>query len=499
MCVCVRVCVCIYRTGCGLRYHKRLDHSMASKKQPPQQQQHQFSQNMPISSSSSYYYSFPPQHAAPYFYQSPYHCHYSSQAVSSPRVSENKVSSDLVSSLLPESSESLESLPTCQAWKNSLNPLNNHQKLIPYQTFSILHCGHNFRFVKNKLLYNILRGRFNNVVRWVLEEIFIMSKSQDSGNIYYKGIITNILNTLKKVCVEQISPRCIVNVAQISLQIDMYESVSDFSEAVLLMTLAPKSEVCLHLLAVACDKYSADFQKYLKKYETINPTGDDHEDIQIISENIGQAAKSTVDDVELREQIAFIVGQMYRRKLEMKPDEDFKNASKNFNMNKSKKKKLFRNLWKRLLSLADVLGGKSNCLEMSVEFKKNIFESRKYFNDEILCIISAIESIFATARNLRLPLIHSTNKEQEKFYARDWIVNHKNVIKENEGEEEEEEEEEIENEEPDNQDKIWSKTVWKMKYEKIQDEKNRQERKRKATSLSNEYKRTRSESVASQL
>ena len=483
--------------------------------QPSQQQQQQkqlknttfppmqFSQIPTSSTPFSYYYHHP--HNSSHFYRShasPCHYYYSnnnSSQVASPPVpqsktnnnnsdnnnssknsnnasgngnidsndNENSLSSDLISSLLPSSSEHSEShYPLSHYWNNIFNPLNNHQKLIPYQNHSVMHCGSYFNFGKNKLLRNILLGRFNDEVRWFLEEIFIMTKSPEFGSKEFKGIITNTINTLKGICVQQISPRCVVNIAKISMLINKYQSVSEFSEAVLLMTLAPKSQVCVHLLSVACDKRSGVFQRYLKVYKNTNPTGNDAEDVQTITKHISEAAKTT-DDAELRQQMAFVVGQFYRRKLGLAPEEDLKNANSIGKMNKTNKVQLFEGLWTRLLALANVLGGKSKCLEISVNFRKRIFEERNYFDNEILCLISAIESIFATARQKRLPLIYSKNEEREKFKSTDWIKNHTNVIKEKHEKEKEEEEEK----EPKirNEDLEWTKVEWKMKYEEIQE------------------------------
>ena len=358
--------------------------------------------------------------------------------------------------------------PLSQHWQTIFSTCSKQQQLLPYQNHSILHCGFYYKYIKNVMRCNILAGTFNQSMRWALEEIFIMSEMSNANNREYKGLITNMINTLKEICIQQVSPRCIRSIVKISKLIDRYQSVSDFSKAVLLMTVAPKSEVCAHLSYVACDKSSDVFQKYLS--EKIVSKNDDDQDIELITKNLNMGIRLKNDDingeVELRQQSVFILGQLYRRKLGLTSIEDLKNVrTKGLKINKTQKIKFFKRFWTRLLAMANVLGGKMQYFEECITFKKEVFEARSYFDDEFLCLVSALESVFVMVRNVQIykDLLNVSNEEQEKFNAIDWVKNHRNVIAERE--EEEEEEEMITIPKINNEDSDWTKVEWKMKFE----------------------------------
>ena len=348
---------------------------------------------------------------------------------------------------------------------------SSRQILLPYQINSKTHCGISIKELEKILRQNIIQSHFDNITGWVLEEIFIMQKldfTESSNTRNYKSTMTHIINTLKIICIKEISPRCIENIVELSPLINNYRSHFDFSKAILLMTSAAKSKVCCHLQFVACDSRSEIFQRYYNKVKQNNNLFDMNQITNNIFNAGSLAITDRIGDIELRQHSAFLLGQIYRRNLNLDPEEDIlsKNA-KNKIKGKMEKIECFKFVWDRLWAISNLIEDETRNLTKCVMFKKKFFEERNYFDNEFLCLISAVESIFATIRKVNLPLYYnSNNKEQLKFTNNqfDWIKVHTN-------ESEKYYHDKLFNNNNDynniNKDQFWTKQRWELQYKEI--------------------------------
>ena len=325
----------------------------------------------------------------------------------------------------------------------------SQQILLPYSMNSKTHCGVSVKELKRELLRNLSQGQFNKKVKWALEELLIMQKiDYDCGNSKeFKSVITYIMNALRMFCIEEISPREVDTFLEISYLIKPYLSFFDLIRAISLMASAYKSDVCRTLLLMARNNN-----------KNFKDTGNDTEDIELITQYISKMMtldrENRVNDAIPREYCAFLLVQFYRRQLGLKPTENtLTNKQQRFTTRKEKVMR-FENLWLRLLAICNLISYKNPQISKCVTLKKKFFEERAYFEDEILCLISAVESIYAAVRNITLSLNNNHFFDCEKALGIfTWVNNHCNIF--------EEEEEEEEKKEKTKDDTFWMKNEWK--------------------------------------
>ena len=331
---------------------------------------------------------------------------------------------------------------------------SNQQILLPFQVNSKTHCNISLKDLKKKLLERLSRSEFDETVKWVLEEIFLMPRlnENDIDSREYKGAMTYIVNALKEFCIREISPRCVDTIIEIAQSINYSQSLPDFSRAVSLIAAAPKSKVCVALLSFVCDSNNQQRFKNLKY-------GNDAQDADQIAEYISLTYMDRNNSV-YREYCAFLVVQYYRRQLDLKPTEDLCNVkTQKKRLTKTEKIKRFEILWLRLSSIGNIIGREKQRIRQCVIFKKKFFEKRVYFDNEILCLISAVENIIATIQKNCLPVNYCIFEMEKNLLSLEWLKNHHKI----EEEEEEEKEERKEKRKLENEDTFWMRSKWNTK------------------------------------
>ena len=364
---------------------------------------------------------------------------------------------------------------------------SSQQLLLPFQVNSKTHCGALVKDLKQILHESIILGRFDKRVSWAVEEIILMP-SLDSSMSYgvlskqYKSVASHLSNFFKMFCIEELSPRCIANIEEITGLLNnaaTYQSRSNLLKAVQLLTFTKKSKVCTHLQWVACNKNSAVFQRFYKERQWQLQTLSDNLDaldVKILSDNFIKFRRGDVriwyDDDNNMEEVRdidiyrlhsiFIIGEMYRRKLGLKPLEDLGNVKlRKKHLGKTEKMTHFQKFWERLWAYSIVLEGMTETVKRNVMFRKTLFEERKYFDGEFLCLVSAVECIFAFIKQKTLAK-HGFDQlseiDKDDF---EWMRNHKhecidykynNNVDDNNN----------------NVDTDWTRQDWKFMYEDAQ-------------------------------
>ena len=344
--------------------------------------------------------------------------------------------------------------PMKNPW-NSLQ-MSSRQILKPFYYSSKTHCGVLVKDLIQELQSSIIQSRFDKKTKWALEEIFAMRKLEGSNSKEYKGTMSYIINKLKIACITEISPRCVENIVEIESLIDNYHSWYNLSKLVSLLTFTVKSRVCTHLQYVACDRRSNTFQEYYTKIPYLSDKNDVEKISKYILASFEYKESDQITHLKLRRTSAYLAGQIYRRKLGLDPQADFINIKKEKQLNKSDKVKAFKYLWTRLLSIANLVGGENQIVTQSIAFKRKIFEERN-FDEEFLCILSSIESLFALMRKLTIR-IHCSDHSLYDNSNLHWIENHKNemgIINN------------VDNVDNYNVDVFWTSKEWELKFREI--------------------------------
>ena len=335
-------------------------------------------------------------------------------------------------------------------WETVRN--NSFQSLTPFTSYT--HCGIRFDLLKSLMQKGIRRGN-ESLVRFCIEEAFLIGRHNNNNN-FYKGKINNICNRLAMIAIEDVSPRCVTEFNYTMKNINRFSHDNDnfnaLMNAALMLTKAKKSRICSHLRLVCCHSASPIFQELLLHYSSSNDDDDDDDnnnndnskidnlntmlsnillklnnddnDDDIISTNI-----INNDDNEFlnnkRIRCAFYLGQMYRLAVGLKESEKFIYNAKNSPMRKAAKKMNLQKLWETLITLAQ-----SPIVKQCIIFKRQLFENREFFDEEFLCLLSAVETLISELYNVHSISSNTIDDDNNFSIEENWIELHCNKGKE---------------------------------------------------------------------
>ena len=265
---------------------------------------------------------------------------------------------------------------------------NNQQKL-SFRT-TVTHCGVPFDVFKSALQKCCRRGETENISWFIQEIVALKILSDPSDKVAMKRNMTNIANRLRVIAIEDVSPRCVLDVANVDYCLSEWENSNrnDFkylAMACWILCKAKKLRVCSHLRMICHPNYAH-----------ANVTDEFWDQLSLTH------VQGCINDND-RKNTIFILGLYYRKLLGLDRNFDIVDGDNSYKgkiSTKANKKKLFSSFWEYLKLLCP-----SNFPHVSrnILFKKNFFESKDYFREEFLCLISAVEAIAAISLGFYLP------------------------------------------------------------------------------------------------
>ena len=289
-----------------------------------------------------------------------------------------------------------------QNWDNSI--VKSKQHIINFPSQLKTHNGLEFNALKTNLREGI---RYQNIymVKKIIEDIFMLIK-YDYSNTMIKGMVTNILNKLKDICVEDVSLKSVTHLAKISRYISIYENIENKNNIIInsyyylwkvcieLLNNALNNTVCSQKLRlVTYHKRYKIFQNIIKFYiSKLN-----EEELLIFISNM--CFTQLVSDRDERRQLcAFAIKKLYILQLGLCCDKDLMNVQ-TYQIIKKNKMERFKKFWELLIASTVTMENKN--LESYLLLNKEIFEDRVFFPNESLCLLLAFEAVFATVRGLQ--------------------------------------------------------------------------------------------------
>ena len=259
-----------------------------------------------------------------------------------------------------------------------------------------------FDVIKSWLQKSIRRGNTEHLL-FILTKYWQLNPSKK----------TNIINRMKCCALEDVSPRSISWVSKIFDCLNKFHQNDttdlELVEAGLLLSRTKKTRVCSHLRMKTCEPSSAFFQDMYKKYGKLHKLDIMKEMKSLFSmyDNKGFSEAETV-----RCFAAFFTG-LYYRKVFSDLDHPAKISTREAGrVNKESmprektkrviKKRDFKIFWNCLLDI--VLNSKQNELRpfesketrqvmYNLSYKQQFFEARPKFREELICLLSATESV----------------------------------------------------------------------------------------------------------
>ena len=264
---------------------------------------------------------------------------------------------------------------------------NNQQKLSFRE--AITHCGVRFDVFKSALQKCCRRCEKDDIT-WFIQEIMCMTMLSDPEDKVAKGKITNIVNRLKVIAIEDVSPRCVQDIVYLDYFLSKWEEsnktdANHLANICWILCNTKKLRICSHLRMI-CHPDSTTFLATDELWDKLS--------LEFLTRCIRK-----VD----RKFTIFVLGLYYRKMLGL--DVNFNIVDVCFEgkiSTSAKKKQVFSSFWNHLKSLCP-----DNCkyLLQNLSFKQKFFESRDYFREEFLCLISAVEAVKAVLLGLDLPPI----------------------------------------------------------------------------------------------
>ena len=258
-----------------------------------------------------------------------------------------------------------------------MTPICNNQQKLSFRG-AITHCGVPFDVFKSAL-QKCFRRCENGSLEWFIQEIMCMKIFSEPSDKKAKQNITNILNRLRVIAIEDVSPRCVTDVAKIGDFLSKWDcsNRTDFHSLAIacwILCNAKKLRICSHLRILS-------HPYFVLCYAT------DELWNQISLEHI----KTSIHGNTSRKVTAFLLGLYYRKMLGLDKHFDIVNCKSKITT-KARKRKIFSPFWNYLKSLCQE---NSLYLLKNLSFKQEFFQSRDYFREEFLCIISAVEAVRA--------------------------------------------------------------------------------------------------------
>ena len=264
------------------------------------------------------------------------------------------------------------------------------------------HCGVRFDIFKSGLQKCARRCEIENV-QWFTHEIFALKHFCDPNLPFAKANHTNVINRLKTIAVEDVSPRCIDDFNVIFTSIKEWEKdglkVASLARAIWLLFATKKLRVCSHLRILthpSINNYvdKVDWRTLFRKSD-IKPTE------------------------EYRSKVARAIGSHYRYVFGLTNSTPIDAGDLNDAVTLRGKKTGFELFWK---TLKDLCWNSQNAIE-NLSYKQELFESRKHFKEELLCLISAAEAVIARVNEMDLAPLELTGVVEEEEKILDWTNN----------------------------------------------------------------------------
>lgn len=333
--------------------------------------------------------------------------------------------------------------------KVQLNKITQ-QKILRYST--VTHCGVRFDVLKSCLQKAIRRGD-QETVMWAVRETILLIKLGDISSVA-KGHHTNMLNRLRIISVEDVSPRELFVFSMVhkwiqEYQTSVYEDVAYLARAALILSHARKSRVCSHLRVAACDHRSCRFKEQLEmecrlyniplECRLYNIPLEERK--TLVFELLRTKEKNVT---KARFMAVYHLGMAYRQLLGMGPTDDITSVDSKKDT-AAFKKVHFNWFWKEAERLVAMNETKERfecwpsiikALACTIIWKRKIFISRNYFREEFLVLVSVLESLAAV---LLEPLESMKSAAWESFHIIanmkkakcdnnfKWIVHHKPI------------------------------------------------------------------------
>ena len=278
------------------------------------------------------------------------------------------------------------------------------------------HCGYSLSLIKSAMIKWIRRGNETGLI-WVAQEIEMLIRQHWNGGegTRLKAIMTNIYHRIIYSCIEDVTPRCVQDVNLIMKCIRKWwirindigkgacyqDNLSEILDSLITLARLKKSRCCSHLRAV--------IHPLSQVSATDNMEISEEERVRAIKNEIEEAARlhnGSVPPISTRIKLVEILGSLYREYLGITSDEQVAIDDPNIGKRRhsiTKKRHHFNQLWRGLISCVWVTNNKA--LSDKIHNYKTIYESKPYFREEFIVLVSGVESILAVACNLTVDTI----------------------------------------------------------------------------------------------
>ena len=298
-----------------------------------------------------------------------------------------------------------------------------HSFTYPHQK---THCGVSLNKFKRLLQRSIRCGDEGGYFKWCIEEIVACSMVYDDDSFsmqYFKATMTNIVNTLKLISIEDVSPRCVADYRSVFMLLNSYIT-SSYTDCTLLLRAchilknAKKLRCCSHLSLVCHPNSSLPNPK--GDFMPFSPDsvegGDLYDLLTYIEDNSNTLTDELLEKVHI--QAVYYIADMYKRTFGMRPHDNVEDLYHLYGSNITKKKKLRHIFWNKLMvmcrrnsTMMDVLG-----------LARTFFEQRPHFKEQFLCLIHAFEATLAFLLGKTLPATEEGG--QHHFMQDNWARQH---------------------------------------------------------------------------
>ena len=288
----------------------------------------------------------------------------------------------------------------------------NHQVLGYRKAFT--HCGVALDVFKSALQKSARRCETQNAA-WFAQEIIMVKKLSDPNNKSAKAIHTNLINRLKVIAIEDVSPRCVGNVNDIFKYLDDWcidERVIGLAKAIQILFSVKKLRVCSHLRILVNALTDSEDKDNLT--DTVSSALHHYSQEKLLNEFFNPLFLADMSE-RGRSILANVVAIIYRKAFNLPHTTPLDKRCLDLPkiVTRSKKKIGFKLLWESLMRV----GRNYPELRQNIELKRKMFEARGFFQEEIFCLLSAVESTCATLNDMTIPPISFPNRSGVELEA----------------------------------------------------------------------------------
>ena len=268
------------------------------------------------------------------------------------------------------------------------------------------HSGDRFDVIKSALQKYIRRGLWKNRAEWVVREMHLIYLLDINKNKNVKACVTNFLNRILTIAVEDVSPREYEIVRKVFKLVKLYRftnwNIMYLAKAVYLLCIAKKSRSLSHLRAIIKSQISTEVHEYIS-FEM------DMRQVENVLNHIYNQNNNLIDNRLALAKSVYIV---------------YHNLCKNSTVKQGINMNMKRVFSRWILKL--IKNRYNESFLLSVKYKLQFFLNRQYFPEEIIVILSIFDSYlaFIYSDSHINPCIFKLIPTKKNF---DWINDHKEI------------------------------------------------------------------------